>query len=66
MTATRRHNLLVPGWIMTFGLVAVSVPPPGALESLYLFAVGIFVIPALIIFPLRSARKRAPLTANQE
>ena len=66
MTATRRHNLLVPGWIMTFGLVAVSVPPLGALESLYLSAVGIFVIPALIIFPLRSASKQAPLTTSLE
>ena len=51
---------------MTFGLVAVSVPPLGALESLYLSAVGIFVIPALIIFPLRSASKRAPLTTSLE
>ena len=46
-------NVLVPGWIMIFGLVALMAPPLGVETSLWLFVVGGGVVPALMLVPLR-------------
>ncbi len=43
------RDVLVPGWILLFGLVALTVPPVGALESLVLVVVGLVAIPAFVI-----------------
>ena len=42
------RRVLVPGWIVAFGLVALSVPPLGAAASLGLFVVGVGVLPAAV------------------
>jgi hypothetical protein len=56
------RNILIPGWIMSFGLVALSAPPLGMAASVSWFLVGVFVIPALALIP--SARVvRADVTA---
>jgi hypothetical protein len=59
-----RHNLLVPGWIATFGFVALSAPPLGVATSLSLFVVGVFVVPVLVMIPgaadPRADRPRQP------
>ena len=67
MDATRRRNILVPGWILTFGLVAANAPPLGVVESLGLSVVGLFVVPALIIYgPMPFAPKREPAETTGE
>jgi len=43
------HDVLVPGWIAAFGLVALSAPPLGAAASVGLFVVGICVLPAAVL-----------------
>jgi hypothetical protein len=45
------RNVLVPGWIVIFGCVLLSVQPLGVLASLLLCAVGLFVIPARVLMP---------------
>jgi hypothetical protein len=49
MTVKATRNVLVPGWIMGVGLVAINAPPQGVAASLSLFLVGVFVIPALVL-----------------
>lgn len=51
MSVRFTHNVLVPGWILIFGLAALYGPPLGAALSLSLFMVGIFGIPALLVIP---------------
>lgn len=43
------RNLLVPIWIVSFGLVILSAPPLGVAESLSLFLVGVVLFPALVL-----------------
>jgi hypothetical protein len=45
------RNVLVPGWIVTFGFVALSAPPLGVAASVSLFVVGVVVVPALLAIP---------------
>ena len=67
MDATRWRNILVPGWILTFGLVVASAPPLGVLESVAVYSVGLFVVPALILFnPLLSASRRQTAETRRE
>jgi hypothetical protein len=49
MSVKVTRNVLVPGWIMGVGLVAINAPPQGVAASLSLFLVGVFVIPALVL-----------------
>ena len=57
MTITR--NILVPGWIMIFGLVSLS-DPRGVWASLSMCVVGLVVIPALLLIGSGSGRRRSP------
>jgi hypothetical protein len=41
-----KRNVLVPGWITMFGIVALSAPPVGVAASVTLFLIGV-VAPAL-------------------
>jgi len=43
------RDLLLPVWIMSFGLVILSAPPLGVAASLSLFLLGIVVLPALVL-----------------
>ena len=54
------HIVLIPGWIMTFGVVALCAAPMGVAASLALFVVGVFVVPALALM-LPAVRLRAGL-----
>lgn len=40
------RNVLIPAWILAFGLVVLCNPPLGAAASLGLFVVGVCVLPA--------------------
>jgi len=51
-------NVLVPAWILTFGLVSLIAPPQSVATSAWLYLVGVFVIPALMLAPL--SRETAP------
>jgi hypothetical protein len=51
------RNVLVPGWIATFGFVALAAPPLGVAASLSLFVVGVVVVPALLMIPRRPGRQ---------
>ena len=53
------RNLLVPGWITTFGLVALSAPPVGVAASVSLFVVGVAMVPALLMMSSPAGRQRA-------
>ena len=44
------RNLLVPGWIILFGCVLMSVQPIGVLGCLLLCAGGLVAVPALALF----------------
>jgi hypothetical protein len=46
------RDVLVPGWILTFGLVSLAAPPQGAAMSIGLFLIGAVVVPALILIPV--------------
>jgi hypothetical protein len=55
------RNVLVPGWIMTFGLLFLGAPRQGVAASLALFLVGLIVIPALVLVPIAvRPRSRTP------
>ena len=43
------RDLLLPVWIMGFGLVILSAPPLGVAASLSLFLLGVVVLPALVL-----------------
>ena len=43
------RDLLLPVWIMSFGLVILSAPPLGVAASLSLFLLGVVVLPALVL-----------------
>ncbi len=45
------HNLLVPGWIATFGFAVLTAPPLGVTASLLVFVVGVVVVPVLLLIP---------------
>jgi hypothetical protein len=49
MTVTFTRNVLLPGWILGFGLACLAAPAEGVLASLTLFLVGVFVIPLLVL-----------------
>jgi len=55
------RELLLPGWIMSFGLVTLSAPPLGVAWSLSLFLVGVVVLPALVL--LRTIQCDSPPAA---
>jgi hypothetical protein len=52
------RNVLVPGWIMIFGLILLGAPRFSVAASLALVVVGIVVIPALVLVPI-AVRPRA-------
>lgn len=43
------RDLLLPVWIMSFGLVILSAPPLGVAASLSLFLLGVVGLPALVL-----------------
>jgi hypothetical protein len=45
------HNVLMPCWILGFGLALLVAPPFDVAGSLSLLVVGIFVVPALVLIP---------------
>ncbi len=50
MSIRLTNNVLVPGWIMCFGCVALSVPRLDVLTSLSLLAAGVLVVPAIMVW----------------
>jgi len=50
MNARLTNNVLVPAWILSFGLVFPKLPALGLTASLAVFALGILAIPAFMIF----------------
>jgi hypothetical protein len=52
-------NVLVPAWILIFGLVSLAAPAHGVAASAGLYLMGVFVIPALMLAPL--SREPAPV-----
>ncbi len=55
------QNVLMPGWILGFGLGLLIAPPFDVAGSLSLLVVGIFVVPALVLIP-GPARGMGPLS----
>jgi hypothetical protein len=51
MSARLTRNVLVPGWILGFGLVLLAFPAQGVGTNLSLFAVGLVVVPGLWVAP---------------
>jgi hypothetical protein len=49
MPVSMLRDLLLPVWIMSFGLVILSAPPLGVGASLSLFLLGVVVLPALVL-----------------
>lgn len=47
------QNVLIPVWILGFGVALLVAPPLDVAASLSLFVVGIFVVPALVLIPCR-------------
>jgi hypothetical protein len=43
------RRILVPGWILSFGIALASAPPLGVASTLALFAAGILVVPAVAL-----------------
>ena len=52
-------NVLVPAWILIFGLVSLAAPVRGVAAFAGLYLMGVIVIPALMLAPLR--REPAPV-----
>jgi hypothetical protein len=49
--------LLVPAWIMFFGLFSLTAAPVGAAASIGLLFMGVIAVPALMLFPLGRPRQ---------
>jgi len=45
-------DVLVPAWILIFGLASLMAPPQSAAISAGLYIMGLFVIPALMLVPM--------------
>jgi hypothetical protein len=56
MPARFTRNVLMPAWILGFGLVLLVFPPQGVGTNLSLFAVGLVVVPWLGV----ASRDRRP------
>jgi hypothetical protein len=54
------RHILVPGWIMVFGLVSLSNPPGGVWASLSMCVVGLVVVPALLLIGSASGPRQSP------
>jgi hypothetical protein len=54
-----KRNVLVPGWIATFGFAALSAPPLGVAASMSLFVLGVVVVPALLLIPRPTVQRLA-------
>jgi hypothetical protein len=50
------QNVLIPAWILAFGLGLLIAPPFDVAGSLSLLVVGILVVPALVLIPCRARR----------
>jgi hypothetical protein len=48
------RNLLVPGWILIFGCLLMSVQPIGAFECVLWCLVGLVAVPALVLLAARA------------
>ncbi len=57
MSARFSRNVLMPAWILGFGLVLLIFPPQGVSTNLSLFVVGVVVVPGLWVAP-RTGRLR--------
>ncbi len=55
------QNVLIPAWILGFGLGLLIAPPFDVAASLSLLVVGIFVVPALMLIPC-TVRGMGPLS----
>jgi len=51
MSVRFTRNVLVPGWIVTFGVIVLASPPQDIASALSLFVVGLLVLPALALAP---------------
>jgi hypothetical protein len=56
-------NVLVPAWILIFGLVSLMAEPHDVATSAGLYLVGVFVIPALMLAPM--GRQPAPVVVGR-
>ena len=45
------RNVLIPAWILGCGGALLDAPPLGAVASMVLFVVCVFVIPAIAFIP---------------
>lgn len=54
------RHILVPGWIMIFGLVSLSNPPGGVWTSLALCVVGLVLIPAVLLIGSAGGPRQSP------
>jgi hypothetical protein len=54
------RHILVPGWIMIFGLVSLSDPPGGVWASLWMCVVGLVVIPAILLIGRGRGPRQSP------
>ena len=45
------HNVFMPVWILSFGVLLLVFPPQGVGTSLSLFAVEVLVVPGLLLSP---------------
>ena len=53
------REVLLPGWIMGFGLTILGAPPLGVAASLSLLVVGVVVLPALVLLRTIQIEPRA-------
>jgi len=49
MSVRLTPNVVLPGWIMIFGMGCLSAPPQSVAVSLSLLLAGVFVIPAIVL-----------------
>jgi uncharacterized membrane protein len=53
-------NVLVPGWIASFGLIAVLAPTTSVSVSLAMLVLGLVVVPASLLIASAGESKLSP------
>ena len=64
MSGPFTRDVLVPGWIVSFGFASLTAPPASVVASLALFIVGVVVIPGLVLLKIAQRVSRAETTAE--
>jgi hypothetical protein len=54
------NPLLVPAWIMFFGLFWLTAAPLGVAATVGFLFIGVVAVPALMLFPLGGPRQPTP------